>query len=323
MSQLDVRQRRHECDTGSPASSPRATRSRTAGAGVRAAAASARQALLGLASTQLGVPVASLTVSEGRRLGRRQVRHLRRADRRQAVQRPDAGELQLWHPTATASRRPPEARTRGSRRRSRSASTSWSGPSRRGSTSRTIVSRHVHLRPQHPGAGDAARAGRAAARPGGLRRSALRSSRSTRARSSTSRACRIVRKGDFLGVVAPQEYDAIQAAAQLKVKWADPPAVLPGSGNEFKRMRALDSAGKTSGQQPPGVQTSATSIRPSPRRRTWSSQTLRLADERSPPRSVRAATVADVTPQGARIFSWHAGRLRDAGSESPRCSACR
>ena len=43
----------------------------------------------------------------------------------------------------------------------------------------------------------------------------------------------IVRKSDFLGVVAPHEYDAIQAAAQLKVKWADPPAVLPGGGNEF------------------------------------------------------------------------------------------
>jgi CO/xanthine dehydrogenase Mo-binding subunit len=56
---------------------------------------------------------------------------------------------------------------------------------------------------------------------------------------------RIVRKNDFLGVVAPQEYDAIQAAALLKVKWADPPKALPGSGNEFKGMRALDSAGKT------------------------------------------------------------------------------
>ena len=51
---------------------------------------------------------------------------------------------------------------------------------------------------------------------------------------------KIVRKGDFLGVVAPHEYDAIQAAAQLKVTWADPPAVLPGSGNEFQGMRKLD-----------------------------------------------------------------------------------
>src|SRR5581483_7403241 len=56
---------------------------------------------------------------------------------------------------------------------------------------------------------------------------------------------RIVRKGDFLGVVAPHEYDAIQAAAQLKVKWADPPAALGGSGDEFEAMRALDSAGKS------------------------------------------------------------------------------
>src|SRR5207248_4680608 len=55
----------------------------------------------------------------------------------------------------------------------------------------------------------------------------------------------IVRKGNFLGVVAPHEYDAIQAAAQLKVKWATPPAVLPGHGDEFKAMRELDSAGKT------------------------------------------------------------------------------
>ena len=36
----------------------------------------------------------------------------------------------------------------------------------------------------------------------------------------------VVRKGDFVGVVAEEEYDAIQAAAQLKVTWADPPATL-------------------------------------------------------------------------------------------------
>jgi len=53
----------------------------------------------------------------------------------------------------------------------------------------------------------------------------------------------IVRKGDFLAVVAPKEYDAIQAAAQLKVQWRDSP-VLPSSGNLWKSMRDLDSAGK-------------------------------------------------------------------------------
>jgi CO/xanthine dehydrogenase Mo-binding subunit len=54
----------------------------------------------------------------------------------------------------------------------------------------------------------------------------------------------IVRKGDFVGVVAPHEYDAIQAAAQLKVKWQEAPT-LPGSGNIVKQMRAQDAAGTT------------------------------------------------------------------------------
>jgi CO/xanthine dehydrogenase Mo-binding subunit len=55
---------------------------------------------------------------------------------------------------------------------------------------------------------------------------------------------RVVRYKNFLGVVAPTEFAAIQAAAQLKVKWADPPT-LPSVGNMFKQIRELDSAGKT------------------------------------------------------------------------------
>ena len=53
----------------------------------------------------------------------------------------------------------------------------------------------------------------------------------------------VIRFNNFLGVVAPTEYAAIQAAAQLKVKWADPP-VLPGVGNLWKGMRDHDAAGK-------------------------------------------------------------------------------
>jgi len=53
----------------------------------------------------------------------------------------------------------------------------------------------------------------------------------------------VVRKGDFLGVVATREYDAIQAAAQLKVKWEQPP-LFPSTGNLWKQMREQDSAGK-------------------------------------------------------------------------------
>src|SRR5439155_20649022 len=53
----------------------------------------------------------------------------------------------------------------------------------------------------------------------------------------------VVRSGNFLAVVAEKEYDAIQAAAQLKVKWGDMPTIRP-VGNLFKGMRDDDSAGK-------------------------------------------------------------------------------
>ncbi len=48
---------------------------------------------------------------------------------------------------------------------------------------------------------------------------------------------RVVRKGDFVGVVAEKEWDAVRAAAALKVTWATPP-VLPGNVGLFERMRA-------------------------------------------------------------------------------------
>jgi CO/xanthine dehydrogenase Mo-binding subunit len=54
---------------------------------------------------------------------------------------------------------------------------------------------------------------------------------------------RVVRKGNFIGVVAPQEYTAIQAAEQLKVKWSEPLATMSGHGNLWSKMRADDAAG--------------------------------------------------------------------------------
>jgi CO/xanthine dehydrogenase Mo-binding subunit len=54
---------------------------------------------------------------------------------------------------------------------------------------------------------------------------------------------RVLRRGNFLGVVAPKEYDAIQAAAQLKVKWAPMPPIS-GNGNMWKQMRDFDSSGQ-------------------------------------------------------------------------------
>jgi nicotinate dehydrogenase subunit B len=54
---------------------------------------------------------------------------------------------------------------------------------------------------------------------------------------------RIVRQRDFVGVVSPREYHAVQAAAQLKVRWAQPPAKWLGNGNMVEQMRAQDGAG--------------------------------------------------------------------------------
>jgi nicotinate dehydrogenase subunit B len=47
---------------------------------------------------------------------------------------------------------------------------------------------------------------------------------------------RVVRKGDFLGVVAENEWDAIRGAQQLKVVWETPPA-LPGNAGLHNHMR--------------------------------------------------------------------------------------
>lgn len=48
---------------------------------------------------------------------------------------------------------------------------------------------------------------------------------------------RLVRRGDFLGVVAPREWDAIRAARELRVRWEERQA-LPGSDGLHAAMRA-------------------------------------------------------------------------------------
>ncbi len=47
----------------------------------------------------------------------------------------------------------------------------------------------------------------------------------------------VVQIGNFLAVVAPKEYDAIQAAAQLKVVWKDDPKFSVDSGNYWSWLR--------------------------------------------------------------------------------------
>ena len=60
---------------------------------------------------------------------------------------------------------------------------------------------------------------------------------STRARLHGHPGARVVRKGDFVGVVAEREWDAIKAARALKVTWQESTA-LPGHADVFERMRA-------------------------------------------------------------------------------------
>jgi nicotinate dehydrogenase subunit B len=114
---------------------------------------------------------------------------------------------------------------------------------------------------------------------------------------------KLVRVGDFLGVVAPYEYDAVQAAAQLKVKWADPPASLPGGGNEFAALRAADSAGKT--QQSYRVLTGNVD-------NALRSATHAVAATYAWPTNVHtpigpSCAIADVTSQGVRVFAGSQG----------------
>ena len=85
---------------------------------------------------------------------------------------------------------------------------------------------------------------------------------------------KVVHVGDFLGVVAPHEYGAVQAAAQLKVKWADD-SNLPGNADLFgrcgRRRRPTASASNT-GNLDDGFKPSA--------RRCCAAVRLRLPDPR-------------------------------------------
>jgi nicotinate dehydrogenase subunit B len=55
------------------------------------------------------------------------------------------------------------------------------------------------------------------------------------------KGAQVVRKGNFVGVVAPNEQDAIQAAQQLKVTWKQS-KTMPGNGNLWKHFREVKAA---------------------------------------------------------------------------------
>jgi CO/xanthine dehydrogenase Mo-binding subunit len=195
--------------------------------GIRAAAAYAKQALLGLASAQLGVPVASLTVDRGVVSGGgRSVSYgALLGDKRFNVTMPT---LELAAGAAPA-KSPSAYKVVGTR-------------VPRVDIPDTVSGAHTYLHNVRvPGMlhGRVVRPrGQAAYGTGATVISIDESS------IKNIPGVRVIRRNGFVGVVAEREYDAIQAAAQLKVKWEGKPT-LPSSGNIFKQMREQDAAGQT------------------------------------------------------------------------------
>ena len=199
---------------------------------IRAAAVSARQALLGLASTQLGVPVSSLTVSKGIVTG--------------GGKSVSYGQLlggKLFNVSMPASYNmalvggfgPPTGLVAGQAPAKPIPSYTLVGtspprvdiPAKVTGTYTYVQNVRVPgmlhgrvVRPRGQGAWGAG-APIVSVDPSSI---------------AHIPNAQIVQKGNFLGVVAPHEWDAIQAAAQLKVTWKDDP-ILPGTGNQFGAMR--------------------------------------------------------------------------------------
>ena len=192
-----------------------ATKGAFAATSLRGAAAAARTLMLGMAATQLGVPVANLTVSDGVISGGSQP--LKYSDLM-------AGKLfnstiAAVNPTLTPASDFKIIGTNVPRQDIPAivmATTTY--------TQNVRVPGMIHGR---------------VVRPRG--QAALGKGAPVLSIDPTSIAhipgAQVVRVNDFVGVVAPHEYDAIQAAAELKVVWDETPS-LPGAGNLASALRA-------------------------------------------------------------------------------------
>jgi nicotinate dehydrogenase subunit B len=184
------------------------------GVQVRKAAAEARQALLNLASAKLSVPVASLSVSKGVVSGNGQ-----------SVKYGDllGGKLFNVQMTGTAPvKKASEYKLVGTRAKRIEIADKVSGKYTYMHNVR--VPGMVHGRIVRPKGQFAYGLG---AKPVSVDESSIKH----------ITGAQVVRKGDFVAVVAQKEYDAIQAAAQLKVTWSNTPT-MAGNGDLFGAMRA-------------------------------------------------------------------------------------
>ena len=109
---------------------------------------------------------------------------------------------------------------------------------------------------------------------------------------------KVVQVGNFVGVVAPEEYDAIQAAAELKVVW-NTNSILPGTGNLWDHYRTEDAAGNVPAAINTNVGNFASAIQGAAH---TVSTTFKYHYQGHTPIGP-ACAVADVTPTGATIWS--------------------
>ncbi len=206
------------------------------GPAMRAAAATAMQALLGLASTNLGVPVSSLSAANGIISG---------GGKSVTYAALVGGQLlNTTIPTATASLNPGQAPAKAINQYA-VVTTSVPRIDIPAKVAGTYTYVHnvripgmIHGRVVRPrGQG-----------PFGTGATIVSVDPTSISHITNAR---VLQKGNFLGVVAPLEYDAIQAAAQLKVTWQQS-STLPTSGNLFAQMRSHLSSGQatTSNEAP-------------------------------------------------------------------------
>jgi nicotinate dehydrogenase subunit B len=181
---------------------------------VRAAAAEARVALLGMASKRLGSPVDALRVSKG---------VVTAASARSRV---TYGELigdrrfNLAFTGSAPVKKPSEYAVVGTRVARRDLPDKVRGTH--------VYMQHVRIEGMLHGRVVRPRGQRAygvGAKIGSVDESSIR----------TIPGVRVLRRGDFLGVVAEREWDAVRAARQLKVVW-EPTTALPGSDALYERM---------------------------------------------------------------------------------------
>jgi CO/xanthine dehydrogenase Mo-binding subunit len=198
---------------------------------VRAAAAEARQALLGLASANLGVPVAQLAVDKGVVSGGGK-----------SVKYGDLVGDRLINVKITGKepvKKPSDYKIVGQRPPRIDIPDKVTGTYTYVQNVRVPGMLHGRIvRPRGQGAYGTG------AKPLSVNEASIKH----------IPGARVIRRGDFVGVVAPHEYGAIQAAAELKVKWQQDP-ILPGNGDLFGQMRSQkthDSVPVATGNLPAG-----------------------------------------------------------------------